>query len=143
MNHVQQAKKFGAWMRARREELRLSQAEAAGKARIDRPTWSDYERAAAPDRLPTAKTLYGIADALDVPAAEVFRRAGVELPKSESLSMIRPTDAVGAAMLERFEKTLDHFVAALEAMQKENADLRRQIEDIGGRLPSDDRKRRG
>ena len=124
MDRIKQAQRFGAWMKSRRTELRLSEGEAALKARIDRPTWSDYERAAAPERLPTERTLYGIADALKTPTPEVFDRAGVSMPRASAAPLIKANGTEGAAVLQEFTEAV---LTALDAMRNEIAELAERV----------------
>lgn len=59
-------------MRARREELGLSQEALGYKAKVHRTYVSDVERGA---RNPTVKVIWKLADALEVPPSELFQIA--------------------------------------------------------------------
>lgn len=63
---------FGAAVRARREELGLSQEALGYKAKVHRTYVSDVERGA---RNPTVKVIWKLADALEVPPSELFQIA--------------------------------------------------------------------
>lgn len=74
------ALEFGRLLFDRRRQLKLTQQEVADRAGIHRTLLSDYERPDAPDRVPTDTTIYGLADALDVPVEQMFEWAGVRHP---------------------------------------------------------------
>ena len=63
---------FGAAVRARREELQLSQEQLGYRAKIHRTYVSDVERGA---RNPTVKVIWKLAEALDVQPSALFEGA--------------------------------------------------------------------
>lgn len=65
----QQLARLGATVRARREELSLSQEEAAYRAGYDRTYWGRIERG---DANPTLLTLQAIAGALGLATAQLL-----------------------------------------------------------------------
>ena len=64
---------FGKWIRARRNEMRLSQEQASSRAGITKQHWGRLEAGNSGTRRETAEC---IALALDLPLQEVLRAAG-------------------------------------------------------------------
>jgi transcriptional regulator with XRE-family HTH domain len=82
-------KRFGKWLRAKRiersQELGVPRAELAAICGVHDNSWANWERGgrnfagAWVVYRPRPENLHGIAKALDVPPAEVFKRAGVHM----------------------------------------------------------------
>lgn len=66
-------REFGAWMRSRREGLRMSQEVAAGKAGMARQQWYRIEKGESGTK---RSTIERIARALQVNTNEALQRAG-------------------------------------------------------------------
>ena len=74
-----QVRAFGAAVRARREQLGLSQEALSYKAKMHRTYVSDVERAA---RNPTVRVIWKLADALGTQPSALFRAAEEWLSKN-------------------------------------------------------------
>ena len=88
-NDTERWKKFGRWLRAKRiersRELGIPRAELAAICGVHDNSWANWERGGRNFAgqwvvyRPKPENLHGIAKALDVAPAEVFRRAGVRM----------------------------------------------------------------
>ncbi len=76
-----QVRAFGTAVRARREELGLSQEGLGYKAGVHRTYVSDIERGA---RNPTVKVIWKLADALDTQPSSLFDIAEASLGARQS-----------------------------------------------------------
>jgi len=115
------ALQFGRLLQDRRLELDLSQQEVADRAGIHRTLVSDYERDSAPERVPSASTLHGLAKALNVPAELMFQWAEVRYPQVEiGLSKTAPPELV------------EHLASLEEAVRL----LTERLEQYEGRAPA-------
>lgn len=133
------ARRFGEWVRAERKaRLRASVETMSRAAGFNRDTWVDVERGGRlysgelrPRRFSDA-TYYGIAEALGVPAREVFERAGVPIPPEAGTNHVRPSDPAG-----------EEILATLKAVMSELSELRAEMQTLRGSQPDAAPARRG
>lgn len=127
MSREEQAKEFGAWVRAQRERLGLS-IDGACKlvdGRISRQRWTDYEKGGRMTRgkwvvaNASPKLLHLVARALQLPVDEVFERAGVTPPGPSSV--VVASDPDGESLMSALQ---EGFAALLEETRAQADELR-------------------
>lgn len=122
-------KKFGLWLRSQRENAGMSRAELskATGAQVSMSTLTNYELGGRTVQgswivqKPTDDSLIAIARALQLPAEEVFAKAGIKptwpLEDRRPPSMFKTTSPDGDAAMERFGMSMNEIGEALQAMK--------------------------
>lgn len=117
---------FGRWIKEQRDEARLSQAGAAGRAGIDRQQWYRIEAGKSGTKRDTA---IAIARALSLPTTEVLIRAGFNALDEDEDNRTYSFDLADDVRVKMLEKPAD------EEEQKElEEELRLAYELIRARL---------
>jgi transcriptional regulator with XRE-family HTH domain len=125
----QQARWFGGWLRDQRIARGLSIEEAKAKADMSRDAWTSLELGGrtkdgewiVPN--PRPQTLMAVADTLNLPAADVFKRAGLKPP----VSVLVATDQVGEDVLAQLVDQLAFLVEEVRVNRAEIAELQERL----------------
>lgn len=126
-------KRFGRWLRAKRIERShqtgLPRAELAKICGVHDNSWANWERGGRNMAghwivyRPKPDNLHGIAKALDLPPADVFKRAGVRMD-NDVLDTLGPDG----------QDKLDRILNLLQTLVKEMPHMREEIEKVSGDL---------
>jgi transcriptional regulator with XRE-family HTH domain len=134
-------KRFGKWLRAKRMERSrltgLPRAELAKVCGVHDNSWANWERGGRNMGghwivyRPKPDNLYGIARALDVAPAEVFKRAGVRMDDDILVTVGPDGEDRIAWLMEAVGKLSDKLDALVEAQPH----LKTEIEEVQQKLP--------
>lgn len=122
-------KKFGLWLRSQRENAAMSRSELskATGGQVSTSTLTNYELGGRTVQgswivqKPTDDSLIAIAKALQLPAEEVFAKAGIKptwpLEDRRPASMFKTSSSEGDVTMERFGMSMNEIGEALQAMK--------------------------
>lgn len=128
---------FAGWLKAHRDELNITAAEAAKKADVDATTWRALEAPGMPWHAPSARTIRGIANVFGVPAEEVAARAGVSLPHVDGYSYVA-SPAMPPEGMEMMNRLLEQLAEA----HRLNSELLKRLDDAALQSPRQPRRPR-
>jgi transcriptional regulator with XRE-family HTH domain len=134
-------KRFGKWLRASRMERSratgLPRAELAKICGVHDNSWANWERGGRNMAghwivyRPKPDNLHGIARALDIPAAEVFKRAGVPMDEDVLLTVGPDGEDRIAWLMEAVGKLSEKLDSLVEAQPH----LKAEIEEVQQKMP--------
>lgn len=138
-----QAKDFGAWLRAQRTLQQLSIDEACKRADVSRDRWTTLEKGGRTVRgewvvaNPRPQMLVAIAQSLGLDTVEVFSRAGVAMPP-ELRPLIKANNSDGEEVLVPFHAAITGLVAQVEALNRKVDEIQTLMgKGGGGSTPGD------
>lgn len=124
-----QAKDFGAWLRAQRTLQQLSIDEACKRADVSRDRWTTLEKGGRTVRgewvvaNPRAQMLVAVAQSLGLDTMEVFSRAGATMPP-ELQPLIKANSSDGEEVLSAYQRAMEALTDEVRALRDEVRALR-------------------